>query len=1376
MSTLRQVRGTYRKLAGGPLAVLAMVLLLGSSAAAEPAPSSAELATYQREGGETYFSLSLKPPAELAEGKLPREVVIVFDTSASQTGPYRETGLAAVEACIGKLGPQDRVQLMAADLDARPLTAEFVPSDSQKLRAALQALRGETPLGSTDMEGVLRAATARFSKEPAAARTVLYVGDGLSAANLLGTDSFGELIAMLREARVSVSSYAIGPQRDGRLLAALANHTGGNLYVDEPMAWANEAEKISEDRAREENLRRGASVGASMAEWARAAVLWPAEVAWPEEFGEVYPKITPPLRSDRDTVVIGAASKRLAGPVSIRVRAEVGTAPVELVWSAAPQAKGEDHAFLAQLVETARTDDGATLPTVGTAGLAETARMLEAGVDNLTDLAERAITTGDLQGAQAAAQAVLRRDPGNVKAQTIERAVLRQRTQASPVLQRSAAEGQSNDLNLVRPAPTLPAPPAAGEAPADVAFPAPGSLTDRFAPEGELLDELEQRRRVFGQMLRREIENIVIDARRTMSTDPQTAIQDLKLALQNVERAPELSPEMRAALIDKLQIALREAQRAAVIKDDLDAAREEELAAARERRLLNERLAREREKEKQLVDRFSALVDEQRFDEALDVAAIVDEVDPEGVTPVVAYVGAELKRNNYLQQVTRAARWDNYFNTLYQVELSDVPFPDDPPIVYPAAPVWEELTNRRKDRYGSMDLKATGEAERRIESALRGPLRATGLDFVDTPLEEVVNLLQEDYDIPVQLDLPALEEAGLGADEPVTVNLHNVSLRSALRLMLKQHQLTYIIQDEVLMITTPEEAEAQLVVKVYPVADLVLPIDATSLGLGGGFGAAGGFGGGGGGGGLGGGGGGLGGGGFGGGGGGLGGGGGGLGGGGGGFFSVPDELPNNDAAAEGKATPAAPRKSNAAAAETQAKKIAAIRIDASQSAENFWNDYFSRQRADQAAVRETVRELMGRKQLEHVIALIHAALRHGQPQSWMYESLGIAMELRGSSPSQIERAVMSAADFSSSADELMYIAQYLSRLGLDRRAMLVYQQVGKIEPLRSEAYALGLRAAQRCDDLAGIRWATVGILSQAWPSEHAEIELSASRVARAMLERLASEGRETEQAAFLAQLRKAVMRDCVVRVAWTGEADVDVAVEEPGGTICSLAEPRTTSGGVSLGDEYAAGSKSAGEKSEVYVCPQGFSGTYRVRIRKIWGEVTAGKVSVDVYTHFRGGEMQHERQQVELIDNEAMVVFDLNGGRRSEPLETAQLAGAVKRQEAISRAVLAQQLGSGADPSVAPNRPLEALARRAFFGQGAVGYQPILITLPTGTTMSITGVVSADRRYVRIGVQPTFSTIPSVTTFTFAGASEQTGTGGGTGGGGGGGLGGGLGF
>ena len=183
--------------------------------------------------------------------------------------------------------------------------------------------------------------------------------------------------------------------------------------------------------------------------------------------------------------------------------------------------------------------------------------------------------------------------------------------------------------------------------------------------------------------MRREVENTVIDARKIMSDDPQTAIQNLKLALQNVAQAPELNPELRAQFTDKLQIALREAQRQASIKDERDAQLQEEQAAGRERRLLNERLSRNREKEKQLVDRFDALIDEGHYDEALGVAHTIKEVDPIGPTPVVAVASTEFMRNNYLMQLTRGERWTNYFDTLYQVEKSSVPFPDDPPIVYP---------------------------------------------------------------------------------------------------------------------------------------------------------------------------------------------------------------------------------------------------------------------------------------------------------------------------------------------------------------------------------------------------------------------------------------------------------------------------------------------------------------------------------------------------------------------------------------------------------------------------------------------------------------------------------------------------------------------
>jgi hypothetical protein len=65
-----------------------------------------------------------------------------------------------------------------------------------------------------------------------------------------------------------------------------------------------------------------------------------------------------------------------------------------------------------------------------------------------------------------------------------------------------------------------------------------------------------------------------------------------------------------------------------------------------------------------------------------------------------------------------------------------------------------------------------------------------------------------------------MKDAGLTPDEQITIQVANVSLRSALRLLLKQKQLTYIIRDEVLIVTTPEEAKSELTTCVYDVRDI----------------------------------------------------------------------------------------------------------------------------------------------------------------------------------------------------------------------------------------------------------------------------------------------------------------------------------------------------------------------------------------------------------------------------------------------------------------------------------------------------------------------------------------------------------------------------
>ena len=286
----------------------------------------------------------------------------------------------------------------------------------------------------------------------------------------------------------------------------------------------------------------------------------------------------------------------------------------------------------------------------------------------------------------------------------------------------------------------------------------------------------------------------------------------------------------------------------------------------------------------------------------------------------------------------------------------------------------------------------------------------------------------------------------------------------------------------------------------------------------------------------------------------------------------------------------------------------------------------------------------------------------------MYEALGLALQAQQAPAEEVERAIMSAADLSGNAEEIMLAAVYLARLGHESRALKLLQEVAQTNPSRPEPYVQGLELARRLNDAQGVQWAVTHILQQAWPKEQRHVQDKAVRIAQATLQELLEKS-PGEAESFRAAVQQAIARDCLVKVSWTGDADVDVMVEEPAGTVCSLRNQRTTSGGVLLGDAFAHATDKSSEMSETYVCPEGFAGRYRVLVRRIWGDVTAGKVTVDVYTNQHTPQQKHMRQQIPLADKDALVVFELPEGRRSESLTEHQIASVANTQAAINRAV-----------------------------------------------------------------------------------------------------------
>ena len=94
---------------------------------------------------------------------------------------------------------------------------------------------------------------------------------------------------------------------------------------------------------------------------------------------------------------------------------------------------------------------------------------------------------------------------------------------------------------------------------------------------------------------------------------------------------------------------------------------------------------------------------------------------------------------------------------------------------------------------------------------------STTVEFVDTPLTDVISFFVDLHQIPIKLQHAALEEAGIAADTPVTCSLANVSLHSVLRVLLEPLDLTYLVDGEVLMIATLAQAQERPEVRVYNV-------------------------------------------------------------------------------------------------------------------------------------------------------------------------------------------------------------------------------------------------------------------------------------------------------------------------------------------------------------------------------------------------------------------------------------------------------------------------------------------------------------------------------------------------------------------------------
>jgi general secretion pathway protein D len=222
-----------------------------------------------------------------------------------------------------------------------------------------------------------------------------------------------------------------------------------------------------------------------------------------------------------------------------------------------------------------------------------------------------------------------------------------------------------------------------------------------------------------------------------------------------------------------------------------------------------------------LVDDFNKLMDEQRFAEAEVLAKRARELAPEN--PIVKQL---IWQSKFVSRTRRNetigdAKENGFWTSLENVDESAIPFDDNEPYRFGDARTWKELTDIR-GRRDAENRARRSERELEIERRLKTPV---SLQFRDRPLSEVLEHLAKLAAVNLHLDPQGLEEEGVSSDTPVTIDLtQDISLKSALNLILEPLHLDYVIKDEVLKITSEQLRQGEVVTKTYDVADLVIPI------------------------------------------------------------------------------------------------------------------------------------------------------------------------------------------------------------------------------------------------------------------------------------------------------------------------------------------------------------------------------------------------------------------------------------------------------------------------------------------------------------------------------------------------------------------------
>ena len=173
-----------------------------------------------------YFTLLITPRIELSKQyQIPRDLVLVLDTSGSMRGPKMEQARKALKYCLENLAPGDRFGLINFATVVNRYEDKLLPASAEQIERAKKWVDDLEATGGTAINDALASALDLRGSEEGRSFTVVFFTDGQPTIGETQPDKILKNTLAKNTANTRIFTFGVGDDVNATMLDQLAEKT-----------------------------------------------------------------------------------------------------------------------------------------------------------------------------------------------------------------------------------------------------------------------------------------------------------------------------------------------------------------------------------------------------------------------------------------------------------------------------------------------------------------------------------------------------------------------------------------------------------------------------------------------------------------------------------------------------------------------------------------------------------------------------------------------------------------------------------------------------------------------------------------------------------------------------------------------------------------------------------------------------------------------------------------------------------------------------------------------------------------------------------------------------------------------------------------------